>query len=236
MVHKIVTFLLGPLLLVQGKLVRRRAPRLPEPPGDRTGFVGNGPDLRILLIGDSAAAGVGAAHQDGALLGQLVTRLSHAFTVHWTVHACTGATTASTLESLNDIGARSFDVVVTSLGVNDITACVGRSRWRTQQQQLKEALSRLFQPQLIVFSGFPPVHGFPALPQPLRWYLGRRARELDRDLQEAIGSQTRLRYVRLNFTDDPRLMASDGFHPGPPAYSIWAQRVADEVLHALGAS
>jgi hypothetical protein len=31
-------------------------------------------------------------------------------------------------------------------------------------------------------SGLPPMHRFPALPQPLRWYIGSRARDFDRAL------------------------------------------------------
>jgi lysophospholipase L1-like esterase len=233
LVHVIATVLLGPVLLGQGRFVRRRLPLLPEPPGDRIGTAGNGPALRLLVIGDSAAAGVGAAHQNDALLGQIVARLSPHYTVHWTLHAQTGATTASTLEGLGQLGESSFDVVVTSLGVNDITASVGRSRWRMQQQELRNTLGRLFQPQLIVVSGFPPVHGFPALPQPLRWYLGRRAKELDRDLRQDVRDETRIKYVQINFTEDPLLMATDGFHPGPPAYALWGQRVADKTLRTL---
>ncbi|MEM8598518.1 MAG: SGNH/GDSL hydrolase family protein, partial [Bacteroidota bacterium] len=60
--------LLGPVLLAQGKRVRRVALKLPEPPGDRESTVGNGPPLRLLVVGDSSAAGVGAETQDDALL------------------------------------------------------------------------------------------------------------------------------------------------------------------------
>ena len=52
--------LLGPALWVQGKYVRRVTPRLPEPPGPRSGHCGQGPQLRLLIAGDSAAARVGA--------------------------------------------------------------------------------------------------------------------------------------------------------------------------------
>lgn len=46
---------LSPLLLLQGRYVRHVTVRLPEPPGPRTGDVGTGARLRVLIVGDSAA-------------------------------------------------------------------------------------------------------------------------------------------------------------------------------------
>jgi hypothetical protein len=39
-----------------------------------------------------------------------------------------------------------------------------------------------------VLSGLPPMHRFPALPQPLRWYVGSRARDFNRVLAELAGA------------------------------------------------
>ena len=60
---------LAPLLAAQSAWVRRRALALPEPSGERTGLVGRGPRLRLLVIGDSSAAGVGVDTQDLAWTG-----------------------------------------------------------------------------------------------------------------------------------------------------------------------
>ncbi|MFZ4481665.1 MAG: hypothetical protein ACOYNZ_17420, partial [Rhodoferax sp.] len=82
--------LLGPLLWLQGQHVRRVTPRLPEPPGAREGTTGQGPLLRLLIAGDSAAAGVGAACQDAALCGRLVGFLRSHRTVKWRLLAVNG--------------------------------------------------------------------------------------------------------------------------------------------------
>ncbi|MET3217482.1 UNVERIFIED_ORG: hypothetical protein ABIC48_005266 [Burkholderia territorii] len=52
---------LGPLLFAQGRYVRRVTPRLPEAAGPRDGVAGGGPPLRVLAVGDSAAAACRAA-------------------------------------------------------------------------------------------------------------------------------------------------------------------------------
>ncbi len=79
MKHLAATIALGPLLLLQGRHVRRVTPVLPEPPGPRQGRSGAGPALRLLILGDSAAAGVGASTQGEALSGQLVQTLARRF-------------------------------------------------------------------------------------------------------------------------------------------------------------
>lgn len=235
MTHLLLTLLLGPLLLYQGRRVRKNILLLPEPPGERTGTAGNGPPLRLLVTGDSAAAGVGAEHQQEALLGQLVDRLRQDFLVEFTLLAKTGGTTRSTLGALAKLKGQSFDAVVTSLGVNDVTAGVGLTRWREQQSALRTYLRESLGVQHIIVTGLPPVHGFPALPQPLRWYLGRRASEFDTVLQQDVAAEPDVHFVSLRFSQDVTLMAVDGFHPGPAIYTEWARRAADQLRAAYGA-
>jgi hypothetical protein len=91
---------LAPLLWLQGVYTRRKTVVLPEPPGPRSGRTGAGPMLRLLIAGDSAAAGVGVDHQDQSLSGQLKTLLEPHFDLHWELIARTGHTTAELLGRL----------------------------------------------------------------------------------------------------------------------------------------
>jgi lysophospholipase L1-like esterase len=225
-IHTLLTIVLGPVLLIQGWRTSRRVPLLPEPSGPRRGTSGEGPLLRLLIVGDSAGAGVGAEHQDDALLGQLVQRLAHHYRVEWRLEAETGATTASTIERLEAFEPFKADVVLTSLGVNDVTHRVGKRTWRRQQREVRDLVRSRFGAAHLIVGGLPPVHLFPALPQPLRWYLGRRCTEFDRDLQRQLPSEHDADYVDARWSTDRSLMASDGFHPGPGVYAEWARRAA----------
>ena len=221
--------LLAPVLLVQGKMTRLSVPVLPEPPGAREGVAGTGEPLRVLITGDSGAAGVGAASQDEALLGQLVSRLAADYSVSWNLQATSGHTTAQTLERLEELPAQHFDVAVTSLGVNDTISMASLSGWRRRQARLRQLLRDKFSVQKLIVSGLPPVHGFPALPQPLRWHVGSRATQLHRALARDVAAEPDARFIDLRFSEDMAMMASDGFHPGPQIYAEWARLTAEAI-------
>lgn len=227
--HVLATAALGPLLLAEGLHVRRVTPRLPEPPGPRSGRAGVGTPLRLLVAGDSAAAGVGAASQDDALAGRLVAELSAHRAVDWRLEAQTGYTTADALAHLAELPEDRFDVVVLSLGVNDVTHGVGRGRWLARQADLADLLQARFAPRALLFTALPPMHLFPALPQPLRWYLGARARDFNAALAEWLRNHPGCHLVAPDFEADSAHIASDGFHPGPAAYTAWAVRVARDI-------
>lgn len=226
---------LGPLLLVQGLWVRMRTPLLPEADGPRRGRFGHGPLLHLLVLGDSSAAGVGVRSQPEALLGRLTRALGRDHTVAYRLVARTGATTADALDFLAraDIGPQ--DVVVTALGVNDLTAGRPISAWLADQQRLIDIVRERLNPRVILVSGLPPVHRFPALPQPLRWYLGLGARAFSAALAELARCADVL-FLPLDFTLDVSQMATDGFHPGAGVYREWGRRAALAIRERLAAS
>ena len=207
---------------------------LPEPAGSRQGASGSGPLLRLLVTGDSAAAGVGAHTQDDALSGRIVAGLMPSCHVRWKLYAFTGATTADMLDHLQQMPAEDFDVVVTSLGVNDVTGRRSLADWRRQQEQLVALLENKFRARHILLSGLPPMHRFPALPQPLRWYIGSRAKQFDSALAGLAINRAGCEFVKLSYAmTDPQAMAADGFHPGPVIYGLWAAEVVRRIVGHL---
>ena len=234
--EQLLKIALGPILILQGRYVRLRVPRLPEPPWDRRGTTGTGPRLRLLILGDSAAAGVGASSQEEALSGRLVDRLRPDYHVDWRLEASTGATTRQTISRLRRIGRsgqRPFDVLLTSLGVNDLTRNVDATDWLASQRELRELAHQDLGVRLLLVTTIPPIGHFPALPHPLRWYLGRRADRFNHLLQQELGNDPTTSLIDLRFSLDSQHMASDGFHPGPEIYAEWARRAADLIRTKL---
>lgn len=217
---------LAPIVLVQGLNVRRVTPRLPEASGQRSGTAGQGPPLRLLIAGDSAAAGVGVTSQDEALAGAVVRDLGQAFRVHWVLDARNGRKTVDVLSRLEAMEADPFDVALLSLGVNDVTGGTRSAAWVAHQRSLVNLLKRRFGVKHVLLTCLPPMHAFPALPQPLRWVLGTRAKQFTALLLDLAASDPDCEVVTPRLPLDPAYMAADGFHPGPPAYAEWGRQAA----------
>ncbi len=220
---------LAPLLVAQGLGVRRRANILEEPPGARDGQMGTDSPLRLLIVGDSSAAGVGATSQDKALSGQLVQNLAKDFQVTWKLIGESSITTQGMLNRLAPLPPEPFDVVVTALGVNDVTRATSRANWVTRQSLLAESLVSKFGAKCIIASGLPPMGAYPKLPQPLRWIVGAQAKRLDEALAQLAATHPVLTHLPLSIPFEPRYQASDGYHPSEEAYTLWAALFADQI-------
>lgn len=225
----LLKLLLGPLLLLQGKWVRKRTPKLPEPIIKTSGVVGQGKPLSLLLLGDSSAAGVGAETAEQSLMGQLLVHLSQNHQVSYQMMAKTGRTTANMISKLQHEPPQHFDVVITALGVNDVTSQVPVNTWLQQQQHLIGLIDELFNPQKIIKSGLPPMREFPALPWPLNAYMGQSADKFDVALKEQCANFEHVTFHSLRNYPDDVSTASDGFHPGPDVYAIWGEKLASEI-------
>ncbi|MBT8446804.1 MAG: SGNH/GDSL hydrolase family protein, partial [Gammaproteobacteria bacterium] len=225
MLHHLASLPLAPLLMLQGRRVRASLLQLPEADGPRRGVSGSGPPLKLMIVGDSSAAGVGAAHQDEALLGRTVAALAQRYEVDYRLVATSGARTELILRRLTRMPSTPVDVVVTVLGVNDVTAGTGTRRWRKLQRAVIDALVLRHDVGQVIVCGLPPMWGFPALPQPLRWYLGARAGALNAAARKVAAGRG-ADFLPLDFCLDDTLMAGDGFHPGPAIYAEWGKRLA----------
>jgi lysophospholipase L1-like esterase len=234
---------LFPLLLAQGKRVRASALRLPEAAGERHGVIGNGDvTLRVLIVGDSSAAGVGVATQAEALAGQLAQALADrsSSAVGWQLVAQSGHTVRDACEALREARLAPADLLVTALGVNDVVAQTSPSKFLATLDELHALAVARGGVTHTWHCGLPPMGTFPLLPQPLRWVLGRDAARLDAALARHLRGQAQRLHLPLPTpqTDDKPdtrnampsgWMAPDGFHPGPLGYRRWGQQVAEAI-------
>ncbi|MEW9900769.1 SGNH/GDSL hydrolase family protein [Chitinivorax sp. PXF-14] len=236
MSETIAKLALGPLLLLQGHYTRWATPTLPEAFGVREGIRGEGAALRIVIVGDSAAAGVGVPSQDEALAGRLVSRLAQTHRVAWRLVARSGVDTQALLQLLAQSATDPFDIAVVSIGVNDVTSSIRLAEWRAGQGRLLDLLRDKYGVAHIVLAPIPPMHAFPALPQPLRWYLGDRARRFNQHRYQLVSARRDCSLLVNDFPLRAELMAEDGFHPGPAIYSQWADEAATSIHGFLNAA
>ena len=211
---KISTVALIPALLIQGYHVKKNTLRLPEAIGIRYGKVGQGKPLSILILGDSAAAGVGVETQSDALLGAVLDELKQDFEISYQLEAKTGDTTLQVLERTQLLESHNFDVVITSVGVNDVTKLSSPKKWIQQQQNFYKEIENKFTPKLVLVTGVPPMNLFPALPNPLGWLFGQYSREMNQKLAQFVKSKSNYQLIQFDLAHFKALnleMAEDVF-------------------------
>lgn len=238
MVGLAVKLALGPVLVAQAVLTRRRMPALPEADGPREGSVGepsSGGGLRLLVVGDSSAAGVGVDHQQHALAAPLAQRVSAlcGVPVQWALLAQSGLTTRQADEHLQRHPIGPWDVAVVVTGVNDVVDQVPSHHAVAAREALANRLRNAHGVRHVAFAPLPPVHRFPGLPQPLRWVAGADARRHNAALARWVATRSDVSKVPMQPLLDPSSMAPDGFHPGEPVYRYCATAIATHLAAAV---
>lgn len=230
---------LGPVLLIQARRLRRTALRLPEAAGPRCGSEGLQdalqPALRILVVGDSSAAGVGVDDQAQALAQPVAKLLAIKLgrPITWQLVAKSGVNTEESLALLRQSELGSADFLVIALGTNDVTSQRAPRQFLQDYRRLVEEVRRRTGIVGLVATGLLPLRILPAAQHPLRWYLGRYAARLDRMLQRWISQDAAARYVSLDWAAKPLEMARDRFHPGARQYRRWAELVSEQIVDLL---
>ncbi|MEP7295029.1 MAG: SGNH/GDSL hydrolase family protein [Burkholderiales bacterium] len=221
--------MLSPLLIAQAVGTRRRAPALPEAAGPREGQLGaGGSALRLLIAGDSSAAGVGVAHQDEAFAGHF-TRALHKRSgrpLRWRLRAKSGLTTQQVHELLRYDFLPAADIAVVLSGVNDVIELVPPRRAIEHRTALADWLLSDNRARHVVFAALPPINQFPLLPQPLRGVMGDDARRHNDAIASWAATRRDVHHVPISLQLSPAAMSRDGFHPGEPIYRACGEAIA----------
>lgn len=228
---------LGPVLAVQGRAVRRSTPRLPDAAGPAVGEIaGTAPALRLVVIGESTVAGVGAATHEEALAGQVAAALAAKLgrAVQWRAAGESGATASAVRRRVVPaLSAEPADLVLIALGVNDTLRMRSPARYAADLSALVDALRERLGPALVFFAAAPPMGRFPALPQPLRAVLGLRARLLDTTAAGLASRLDAVTHLPTTLPVTPAMFCADGFHPGPEGYRLWGDLLAAGMAEQL---
>jgi lysophospholipase L1-like esterase len=216
--------------LPQAWHVRRTASRFAAAGGASHGLHGEGKPLHVLGLGDSIIAGVGLQQHDQGLVAtvarELAARCGRA--VSWSALGQSGEAAAGVQRLYRrQQPAPGQDLVLLSVGVNDITGLTSLRRWRRNLGSLVACLQNDSPQAVLVLIGLPPMQHFPVLPRPLRWVLGLRAAQLDRVAARLAGQAGNVCHVPLNFRPQPGQFAADGYHPSAESHAALATALVD---------
>ncbi|MCZ8114809.1 SGNH/GDSL hydrolase family protein [Silanimonas sp.] len=232
---------LMPLAAPQGLRLKRTAPRFAPAPGPREGRVGDGPPLHLLAIGDSVIDGVGCPSIEYALTGHFSRELAQVFEreVRWRALGRTGACVRELGETLlPEVPAGPWDLVLVSVGVNDVSGLTRSAAFERRLGELVEGLQSRAPNATVLLCGLPRMQHFPLLPQPLRYAAGLRAQTLDALAAGVAARRPGVLHEPTTYVPRPDEFAPDGYHANAATQGAWAavlaRRLAARWQPALG--
>jgi lysophospholipase L1-like esterase len=225
-----------PFLYWQGQRVRKRIGRLPDAAGETVGQFGEHAEtLNLLAIGESTVAGVGASNHTEALAGQLARFLSLETrkSVRWHALGESGITVGETLERLvPDLPETAMDFVVVALGGNDTFKVSSPNRWRNNMKKLVEILREKYPNATILLANTPRVKDFTTLTPTLKFVLWQISK-LHHENAKTLVKEYKNVYYYDEAGDVVEGFFSDGVHPSPLGYKLWAEAMIKFLMKKL---
>lgn len=195
--------------------------------------------VTYLVLGDSTAAGVGGEYEQG--IARATTRELER-TQQVTMHnfAVSGARINDVLEEQLPRAAHVRpDLVLLSVGANDVTHLTSIRSMRANLRELVRRLHAINPEVAIVITGSPDMGSPPRVPRLLRGLASWRTKQVNRMFVEeakALG----LTFAPIAaetgplFRRDRSLFAADRFHPNERGYATWTPVLNRALATALG--
>ncbi len=230
-----------PILVFQGKKIRKKVPKLPEAKSPE-GFVDLGFDetTTVLFLGESTVAGVGVSTHEQGFAGSASRELGRLYhqNIKWKVVARSGYTVRMVRRKLmRHIGDFEPNLIILGLGGNDAFKLHSPWKWRFEISKLIRALKSVYPEASIAFTNMPPIKEFPAFTKSIKFVVGNLVEilgiELDtilREFKNVVYFSTVLElkdWIHLLVNDQtPEDFFSDGVHPSKLTYQIWGKEFA----------
>ena len=183
----------------------------------------------VVVLGDSTAHGIGADRPEqsfGALVARgLARRRGAALLVNLGV---SGARADDVLtRQLPGVAALDPDLVLLSVGANDVTGWTDTDDYLSRMSRILEALERTG--ATVAVLNVPAIVTAPLLPPPARLLFDVRTHRYNDRLRPLVLGRERAVYVpiyeesREPFERDRTNFAADEYHPSPKCYALWAR-------------
>lgn len=207
--------------------------RLPDAPMPWEGVIDGPEPLRVLVVGDSTAAGCGVNERDEMLAARIAhhTSVATGRGAHWRAIGQNGHRSDEFIRDyLAEAVAHPADVIYVSLGANDALGVRNRRVASRNLVEIARALRDANPHAAIALSSLPAFFRFTRLPEPLRSTLYRIAQGIERSTRLRLEKEDRIAMRRPPTAYPDDFFARDGFHPSPIGYDLWAQIIVEEFV------
>jgi len=213
------------------------APPFQNPSHEPRRFGTAGEPLTYVVMGDSTAAGQGAAYDDGLAVGT-AHHLARTHAVSLINLGISGARVADVArDELADATRAKPDVVLLAAGANDVTHLTPIGSMERNLRTIVTGLRAANPTVAIVVTGSPDMTTPPRIPRLLRGIAGWRTRAVNAMFRR-VAADSHLTFAPIAdetgplFAADKTLFDTDRFHPNARGYATWIA-VADRALGSI---
>ncbi|NVJ86033.1 MAG: SGNH/GDSL hydrolase family protein [Algoriphagus sp.] len=216
-----------PYLIFQAKQVRKNNPL---PPAKSNHLILGTNTKRILILGESTAAGVGASEPENTLAGNIYRMFDQNYQV---INLGKNGLRVKELiptfqEDLSGL-IGDFEGIFLFIGANDCFRLTNPKDFRNKLEYLIKQLQQDLSPKWIYLADIPPVQLFPSFPTSLQFYLEKQRGFLTGEMQKLATSNPLLIYEKIQMSLDKEFFCSDGIHPSNLGYKAIAEFAIDGI-------
>ena len=217
-----------PFLIFQAIQIRKMRPLPPALSESLT--LGNG-TRKLLILGESTAAGVGASAQKFTLAGQFFQHLGSEFQVKnlGKNGLRVSQVTSHFKEELNSIQGK-YEGIFLFLGANDCFKLTNPKIFRIELEKLILDLKNRFSPEWIYLADIPPVQLFPAFPKQMQYFLNSQRAFLQKEMISISQNQKDVLFDKITLDITSDFFASDLIHPSDAGYLKIAKFTLDGLV------
>lgn len=234
-----------PWLLLQGRSAKRNmAPLTDVLKNVNEGMVGTSkPVFRVLVMGESTVAGLGATCHDEALTGQIAMFLKpYKNAVNWLALGRNGYTISRVRDRLLPLSEGfNADMVVLAVGANDAFELTWPWRWKNNMITTIELVKQKHPNAQIIIAHLPPIRHFLAFDAITRFIFGNQMYLLHTVLHGSFSEMEHVKWMdelldlktwarQNNHEVSVANLFSDGIHPSPLGYRLWAERIVTNIM------
>jgi lysophospholipase L1-like esterase len=233
-----------PIIIIQGKILKRKIPVLPEADKNRTGFIGSGDTFNLVTIGESTIAGVGVDDHKEGITGNIAKVLQE-FTgkkINWDVLANSGYSAESVNKKLMPLlPSKPIDLIVIGLGANDAFELRSPLQWKKGITDIIVSIRNKNINCPIVIAAMPPLRYCPAFSILFKCIFGGLVLLYSKTMKSICRSHHQVYFINqeINYKNwspriDPGLTMNDlfcdGVHPSRLSYELWGREIGEYVI------
>ncbi len=219
---------LFPLFYFEGKKLRRKVRRLK--PYSEYQQLGISDKSKILIIGESTAAGVGASSSDKTIAYRVFKELGNSTAI---LNIGKNGLLAARLHSLLIHGLDDdnwkAETAIILIGANDCFKFTPPGKFYKNLSDFKTTIQAEIGTKQIILPAIPPVNLFPSIPPVLRFFLGWHRKILMAEIQKLANAHDSIFLIDFKMDFPKTFFADDGIHPSDSGYEMMAKEISDTI-------